>query len=88
MKHTGSSIPKVALNPRATRRGRGDRLFTATHSRLNTHWAAMPMTKRIQGRRTTKELWDILRKAVLDGTFNENNTLVMYCFDPLKYPWH
>jgi len=25
-------------------------------------------------RKTTKELWDTLRAAVLDGTFNENNT--------------
>ena len=47
--------------------------------------AAMP-TKRPLGRRTTKELWDILRKAVLDGIFNENNTLVAYCFAPLERP--
>jgi hypothetical protein len=35
----------------------------------------MPATKRRHGnkKKTTKELWSILREAVLDGTFNENN---------------
>jgi hypothetical protein len=41
----------------------------------------MPI-KRPLGRKTMKELWDILRKAVIDGKFNENNTLVLHCFAP------
>jgi len=61
-------VTRMNLRPHVTSHVTDDRVPRQTST---LHFNDPAMRRR---RKTTKELWDTLRAAVLDGTFNENNT--------------